>query len=103
MTPISYNLRYTMNYTFDVSAIASVKVGVITTPSCQLFYGLYQNDAWPESLSTTSFAVQEDGELLLGVGHLPTYGRQEGAASDELGNLVGMSYCCTAPMDKGIS
>ena len=72
MTPISHYLRYTMNYTFDVSAITPVKVDVITTPSCQLFHGVYHNDAWPESLSTTSFAVQEDGELLLCVWHLDT-------------------------------
>ena len=37
MTPISYYPRYTTNYTYDVSAITPVKVGVITTPSCQFF------------------------------------------------------------------
>jgi len=121
MTPVSYYLRYTMNYTFDVSAITPVKVGVITTPSCQLFYGVYQNDASPESLSSTSFAVPQDGELLMGLGHLhtgainislfhndvyvcssfPTYGRQEGVAGDELGHLVGMTYCYTADDHDG--
>ena len=87
MTPISYYPRYTINYTFDVSAITSVKVGVITTPSCLFFYGVYQNDARPQSLSVCS--------------SFPTYGRQEGAAGDELGHLAGMSYCYTADNHDG--
>eukprot|EP00450_Noctiluca_scintillans_P007857 CAMPEP_0194485052 /NCGR_PEP_ID=MMETSP0253-20130528/6170_1 /TAXON_ID=2966 /ORGANISM="Noctiluca scintillans" /LENGTH=468 /DNA_ID=CAMNT_0039324969 /DNA_START=46 /DNA_END=1452 /DNA_ORIENTATION=+ len=121
MTPVTYFLRYTMNYTYDVSAITPVSVGVITTPNCLAFYGVYRDDSSPESLSTTSFPVPEDGEILLGQGHLhtgainmsmfvndvyvcssyPTYGQQEGVAGDELGHLVTISPCYTADDHDG--
>ena len=70
MTPISYYPRY--------SAINPRQSGRNHHTELSFFYGVYQNDARPESLSVRS--------------SFPTYGRQEGAAGDELGHLAGMSH-----------
>eukprot|EP00929_Paragymnodinium_shiwhaense_P001995 TRINITY_DN102193_c0_g1_i1.p1 TRINITY_DN102193_c0_g1~~TRINITY_DN102193_c0_g1_i1.p1 ORF type:complete len:483 (+),score=103.31 TRINITY_DN102193_c0_g1_i1:75-1523(+) len=121
MDPITYYLRYTLTYTYDVAAVKPVKVGTITTPSCKAFYHVYHNEEEPESLSSQTFTVPKDGEILFSVGHLHTgginistfhngerictshakYGSQKGVAGDELGHLVKMTPCYDASEHGG--
>jgi len=108
----TYRLKYTINYT-DYLAVKPAEIGVWTTPDCDTFYGVYENDAEPESLSSTTFDVEDDMEILTMIGHqhvgalnisvfvnddflcasTPKYGLTEGLAGDERGYLVEMSAC----------
>jgi len=116
MVARNYYLRFLLNYTYDVSAITPLKVGVLTTPNCATFYEVYRNDAAPESLSSTTFQVGLDGQVFFSIGHMhtgginvsayhndklmcasyPTYGKREGVAGDERGHLVTVSPCYSA-------
>mmetsp|Transcript_4990 Transcript_4990/g.15680 ORF Transcript_4990/g.15680 Transcript_4990/m.15680 type:complete len:414 (-) Transcript_4990:732-1973(-) len=107
-----YKLKYTVNYT-DVLAVKPAEVGVWATPDCETFYNVYANDDQPEDLSSTSFTVPHDMELLSALGHQhvgalnislfvndqfvcashPTYGTTPGRVGDELGYVVEMSTC----------
>jgi len=117
-----YYLRYEVNFTYDLDAVSFVETGVFTTPSCATFYEVYRNDAQPESLSTTTFKIPVDAELLLAIGHqhvgarnislfhndqllctsYPSYGSQEGVAGNEKGYLVEMSSCYSADDHGGV-
>eukprot|EP00929_Paragymnodinium_shiwhaense_P118592 TRINITY_DN90508_c0_g1_i1.p1 TRINITY_DN90508_c0_g1~~TRINITY_DN90508_c0_g1_i1.p1 ORF type:complete len:503 (+),score=63.09 TRINITY_DN90508_c0_g1_i1:78-1511(+) len=116
MEPVSYYLRYNLTYTYDLDALKPVKTGVWSTPHCRTFYGVYHNEEQPEALSSTTFTVDRDGEILFSVGHLhtgginistyhngvlactsyPTYGTRKGVPGDELGHLVKVSPCYDA-------
>jgi hypothetical protein len=117
----TYYLRYEVNYTYDLDALTSVDTGVYTTPSCKTFYEVYQNDEQPETVSSTTFKVPVDAELMLAIGHQhvgarnislfhnekflcssqPQYGTEEGVAGNEKGYLVHMSTCYDADQNQG--
>ncbi len=109
----SYYLRYTLNYTYNYSAIEPLSLGTFTTPDCATFYNVLRNDAQPETVASTEYEVGADAQVLLAIGHqhtgalnislflngkfvcasYPTYGTEEGVAGNEKGYLVGMSHC----------
>lgn len=109
---IHYKLRYTVNYT-DYFAVKPSKIGVWTTPSCETFYDVQENNDEPESLSSTEFVVPYDMEILTMIGHQhtgalnislfvndefvcdshPAYGNRDGIPGDEQGYLISMSTC----------
>jgi hypothetical protein len=117
----NYALRYVLNYTRDLDAIEPVGVGVFTTPSCATFYEVYENNEEPETLSSTTFDIQVDSELMLAIGHLhtgginisfsvndklvctsfPSYGTKADEPGNELGHLVSMSTCYNADVNGG--
>ena len=116
-----YHLRYQVNYTYDVAEITPMDIGVITTPNCELFYGVYENDEEPETLSSTTWSAPADVELVYAVGHqhvgslnislfvndeficasYPRYGQTPGLAGDEQGYLVEMSVCLDKSKENG--
>jgi len=71
----NYYLRYQVNYTYDVDSIESIGVGVYTTPNCQTFYSVIQNDEQPETVASTTFTVPATAELMLLIGHQHVGGR----------------------------
>lgn len=118
----TYYLRYEVNYTYDLDAITPISVGIYTTPSCRTFYEVYRNDAQPETLSTTTFNVPVDADILLMKGHqhtgslnislfhndklvctsYPRYGTDpENTPGNEKGYLVHMSDCYNADDHDG--
>ena len=116
-----YYLQYKVNYTYDVSAMTPVNVGVFAAPDCAAFFGVYENNDEPESLATYAFDCPADVEIVYAVGHMhvgainismfvndeyvcssyPRYGSTVGKAGDEYGYLVEMSTCLNK--DKGKS
>jgi len=117
----TYYLRYTVNFTTDLDAITPVDVGVYTTPSCKTFYAVYENDEQPESLSSTTFTIPADSELMLAIGHqhvgarnislhhngkavcasVARYGTEEGVPGNEKGYVVEFPPCYNADDNQG--
>lgn len=117
-----YVLRYTLRYTRDLDAIVPISVGVFTTPSCNVFYEVYENNTDPESLSSTTFRMKADAEIMLAVGHLhtgginislslngryictsyPGYGTEPDKPGNELGHLVSMTPCRNSEENDGL-
>lgn len=109
---VSYQLRYTVNTT-AVDDVMPAMVGVLTTPDCNTYYAVEENNDEPEQVSSTEFRVPTDAQVLTAIGHqhvgalnismflngefvcasYPKYGSTFGAPGDELGYLVEMSYC----------
>jgi hypothetical protein len=114
-------LRYELNYTFDTDAVIPVDTGVFTTPNCATFYQAKHQEGQPEVVSSTTFPIPVDSELILGIGHqhigarnislwhngkflcasYPRYGTEEGVVGNEKGYLVEMSYCFDANDNQG--
>ena len=109
----SYALRYQVNYTYDIDQITSVDIGTMTTPECQLFYAVYENNEEPERVDSYEMEIPTDVEVVYAVGHqhvgalnislfvddefvcasYPRYGTQPGVAGDEYGFVVEISTC----------
>ena len=110
--PKHYRLMYTLNYT-EPFAVKDTKVGAWTTPDCEAFYDVQENNETPEHLSSTTFPVEEDQEIVVAIGHQhvgglnislyvndqfvcsshPVYGSEPGVAGNEKGYLVEMTTC----------
>lgn len=108
-----YRLRYTFNYTEEVTKVRPVYVGTVAAPNCRVFYSALRNDSQPIEHSGYRLTVPARMTVLLAVGHLhvgginislsingqavctsfPTYGTQPGVAGNEKGYLVRMSDC----------
>merc|ERR1712238_282163 len=92
-----------------------------TTPNCQTFYSVIQNDEQPETVASTTFTVPTTAELMLLIGHqhvggrnislyhndkflcasYARYGTEEGVPGNEKGYLVQMSTCYSADENGG--
>jgi hypothetical protein len=108
-----FYLRYSVNYTYDIKNIQPVEIGIITAPNCHLFYDVLENDEHPENLTSSSYTVPQDAEVVFAVGHqhvgainislfkndefvcasFPTYGKTPDKPGDERGFVVQMSNC----------
>lgn len=120
---VTYYLKYTVTYTTDWDKVTPVTNAVLATPNCEPFYNVYRNDTQPFSLSSHSFPVPFDVDLVYAQGHqhsgslnisllhngkvictsYPQYGKSAGVLMDELGYVVKISRCeqQRVPLRKG--
>jgi hypothetical protein len=110
----NYVLKYTLNYTRDLDAITPIEPAIFATPN-RKEYNVYENNKERETLSTTTYDIKSDAEVIGAVMHLhngginfsyfvnderictsyAVYGSKAEEPGNELGHLVKMSSCNT--------
>ena len=109
----TYHLRYSLNFTREVSKVTPLSVGVLSTPKCATYYEVLRDNAKKIDTSTYEWTCPTDVDVHFAVGHQHTgainislsrngefvcasvarYGTRPSVAGDEKGYLVEMSSC----------